>query len=137
LIESASPYLPAAESLAEKIFEQKICSPHRDERRRNSWQPSSLSPKHRRGMRSAIASRQRAGIREIKMRKTILTVAGSALIAMSAMQMASAAEHRSHKADRAAVSTNEQFRNSNAAWSTAVQPDWSRYNGGMSAPAGR
>ena len=51
------------------------------------------------------------------MRKTILTVFGAALIAVSAMQVASAAEHhRTHKADRAPVSTTEQFRNSNAAW---------------------
>jgi hypothetical protein len=69
------------------------------------------------------------------MRKTILTMLGSALIVASATQMAAAA-HRSHKADRAPVTANEQFRNSNAAW-PAAQPDWSRYNGGMSAPAGR
>jgi hypothetical protein len=75
---------------------------------------------------------------EIKMRKTILTLVGSALIAASATQMAAAApQHRSHKADRAPVTTNEQFRDSNAAW-PAAQPDWSRYgSGGLSAPAGR
>jgi hypothetical protein len=72
-----------------------------------------------------------------KMRKTILTILGSALIAASAAQMASAAQpHRSHKADRAPVTTNEQFRDSNAAW-PAAQPDWPRYSGGYSAPAGR
>ena len=72
------------------------------------------------------------------MRKTILTILGAALIVASATQMAAAAQsHRSHKADRAPVTTNEQFRNSNAAWESAAQPDWSRYNGGMSAPAGR
>jgi len=50
------------------------------------------------------------------MRKTILTLVGSALIAASATQMAAAAQpHRSHKADRAPVVTNEQFRDSNAA----------------------
>jgi hypothetical protein len=75
---------------------------------------------------------------EIKMRKTILTLVGFALIAASATQMAAAAQqHRSHKADRAPVTTNEQFRDSNAAW-PAAQPDWSRYSsGGLSAPAGR
>jgi hypothetical protein len=75
---------------------------------------------------------------EIKMRKTILTILGSALIAASAAPMASAAQpHRSHKADRAPVTTNEQFRNANAAW-PAAEPDWSRYSsGGLSAPAGR
>jgi hypothetical protein len=72
------------------------------------------------------------------MRKTILTILGSALIAASAAQMAAAAQmHRSHKADRAPVMTNEQLRDSNAAW-PAAQPDWSRYSsGGLSAPAGR
>jgi hypothetical protein len=75
-------------------------------------------------------------MREIKMRKTILTILGSALIAASATQMAAAAQsHRSHKADRAPVTTNERFRDSNAAW-PAAQPDWSRYSGGYSAPAG-
>jgi hypothetical protein len=71
------------------------------------------------------------------MKKTILTLTGSALIAASVMQMAAAAQpHRSPKADRAPVMTNEQFRDSNAAW-PAAQPDWSRYSGGLSAPAGR
>ena len=72
------------------------------------------------------------------MRKTILTLVGSALIAASATQVAAAAQqHRSHKADQAPVVTNEQFRDSNAAW-PAAQPDWSRYSsGGLSAPAGR
>jgi hypothetical protein len=55
---------------------------------------------------------------EMKMRKTILTVFGAALIAVSAMQAAAAAQHhRTHKVvARAPVSTTEQFRNSNAAW---------------------
>jgi hypothetical protein len=72
------------------------------------------------------------------MRKAILTMLGSALIVASATQMAAAAQsHRSHKADRAPVTANEQFRDSNAYLPLAAQPDWSRYNGGMSAPAGR
>jgi hypothetical protein len=73
------------------------------------------------------------------MRKTILTLLGSALIAASAAQMASAAQpHRSHKTDRVPATANEQFRNSNAAWEATAQPDWSRYgSGGLSAPAGR
>jgi hypothetical protein len=81
---------------------------------------------------------QNACFWEIKMRKTILIILGSAVIAASATQMAAAAQsHRSHKADRAPVTTNEQFRDSNAAW-PAAQPDWSRYSsGGLSAPAGR
>jgi hypothetical protein len=73
--------------------------------------------------------------REITMRKTILTVLGASLIAASTMQVAAAAE-RHHV--RKAVSA--QFRDSNAYAApayVAAQPDWSRYNGGMSAPAGR
>jgi hypothetical protein len=71
------------------------------------------------------------------MRKTILTVIGASLIAASTMQMAAAAEnHHTRNAVRAPAS--EQFRNSNAyAAPITIQPDWSRYNGGMSAPAGR
>ncbi len=71
------------------------------------------------------------------MRKTILTLLGASLITASTMQMVAAAEkHHARKIVRAPVS--EQFRDSNAyAAPIAVQPDWSRYNGGMSAPAGR
>jgi hypothetical protein len=78
------------------------------------------------------------------MRKTILTVIGAALIAGSAMSMASAAEQ--HRAHRAPVATTDQFRNSNAyeAPSVAVQPEWpgygygdGYYSRGFSAPAGR
>ena len=73
------------------------------------------------------------------MRKIILTALGAALIAASTAQMAAASErHHAAKTDRAVA--NEQFRNSNASvapGTTTVQPDWSRYNGGMSAPAGR
>jgi len=77
----------------------------------------------------------------MKMRKTILTVLGAALITASAMQMASAAEHRTHRAHRAPVTTNEQFRDSNAY--AAPQPEWpgygydGYYSHGFSAPAGR
>jgi hypothetical protein len=67
------------------------------------------------------------------MRKTILTILGASLMVASTVQIAAAAEH--HRIHRAPVS--EQFRNSNAyAAPVAVQPDWSRYSGGMSAPAG-
>jgi hypothetical protein len=76
----------------------------------------------------------------MKMRKTILTVLGAALITASAVQMASAAEH--HRYHRAPVGMNDQVRNSNAyAAPVAVQPEWSGYDGyyshGFSAPAGR
>lgn len=73
------------------------------------------------------------------MRKTILTVIAASLIAASTVPVAAASgRHHAGKADRAA--TNERFRNSNAYAAPApiaVQQDWSRYGGGMSAPAGR
>lgn len=72
------------------------------------------------------------------MRKTILVVLGATLVAATTVQMTAAAEHhRSHKADRAPVSTSQKFRNANANAPLAAQPDWSRYSGGFSAPAGR
>ena len=78
------------------------------------------------------------------MRKTILTILGSAALAASLVQVAAAAErHHVRKAERAPVS--QTYRNSNAwvdpyaqpGWSYA-EPNWSRYEGGaISAPAGR
>jgi hypothetical protein len=74
------------------------------------------------------------------MRKTILTILGSALLAASTAQIAFAAErHRGYKADRAPATVSEQARDANAyAWpASPAQPDWSRYKGGaVSAPAG-
>ncbi|TMJ54356.1 MAG: hypothetical protein E6G85_05295 [Alphaproteobacteria bacterium] len=84
------------------------------------------------------------------MRKTILTILGSAALAASFVQVAAATErHHVRKVERAPVS--QPYRNSNAwvdpyaqpNWSYA-QPDWSygqsnwsRYEGGaISAPAG-
>jgi hypothetical protein len=94
----------------------------------------------------ASAPRQRAGIWEIKkMRKTILTVVGAALIAASAVSTASAAE-RHQRYHRAPVGLSDQVRNSNAyvAPTVAVQPEWpgygygdGYYSHGFSAPAGR
>ncbi len=71
------------------------------------------------------------------MKRTILTLAGSALIALSAVQLAAASEHHRGKVNQRA---NSEFRNSNA-YATpapvATQPEWSyRYSGGFSAPAG-
>lgn len=75
------------------------------------------------------------------MRKTILTILASALLAATTVQIAAAAEHhRGYRADRAAAAASEQIRNANAdAWtSPAAEPGWSRYeSGGLSAPAGR
>jgi Ni/Co efflux regulator RcnB len=56
----------------------------------------------------------RASIAEIKMRKTLVTILCSALIAASSMQAAAAAEHHhTRKASRKPVMVNEQYRNSN------------------------
>jgi hypothetical protein len=74
------------------------------------------------------------------MRKTILTILGSALLAASTVQIAAAAEHdKGRKVYRTPAPMSEQFRDTNAYWpSPYAQPDWSRYqNGAESAPAGR
>jgi hypothetical protein len=78
----------------------------------------------------------------MKMRKTILTLVGSALIAAATMQMASAAEHHRYH-HRATVGLTDQIRNSNA-YVAPVQPEWpgygysdGYYSHGFSAPAGR
>ena len=72
------------------------------------------------------------------MRKTILTILGSALIVATSVQFATAAQRHQGKVDRA-VTSQQQSRNAYAAWpAPSVQPDWSsRYSGGFSAPAGR
>ena len=71
------------------------------------------------------------------MRKTILTLLGSALLATATAQLVAATDnHQGRKVHRAPASTIEQLRNSNAAWPQQVPPDWSRYSGGYSAPAG-
>ncbi|QDW40063.1 hypothetical protein FFI89_024740 [Bradyrhizobium sp. KBS0727] len=71
------------------------------------------------------------------MRKTILTILGSALIVSASVQFADAAQR--HHGNRA-VTSQQLGRNADAyaAWpAPAAQPDWSRYSGGYSAPAGR
>jgi hypothetical protein len=74
------------------------------------------------------------------MRKTILTIAGSALMALSAVQLAAASEHHGRAHHRAAAA---QFRNTNAYAApsyVAVRSESSGYgygySGGYSAPAG-
>ena len=86
------------------------------------------------------------------MRKTILTVFASSLLAASTVQFAAAAEHhRSHKLYRTHAPVSEDIRNSNAyyapdyyaptyasPWTQPDRSDYSRYqNGAESAPAGR
>ena len=74
------------------------------------------------------------------MQKTILTIAGSALIALFTVQFAAAASEQQSRAHHRTV-TSVQYRNSNAYMPpayVAVQPEWSGYySGGYSAPAGR
>lgn len=74
------------------------------------------------------------------MKKTILTLLGSALIAATAVQTASAAErHRVHRVARAPAQLSEPIRNANDSWQPLqAGTDLSRYqNGAYSAPAGR
>jgi hypothetical protein len=76
--------------------------------------------------------------KEMTMRKTILTVLGASLVAALTVQAATAAGHHENRRPERATA-GEQFRNSNAYAApayVAAQPDWSRYGGGMSAPAG-
>jgi hypothetical protein len=85
---------------------------------------------------------KRAPNKEInKMRKTILTILGSALLVASTVQIAAAAErHKYRKIYRAPAPVTEDFRNSNAYWPgpSSDYGYWSRYrNGPESAPAGR
>jgi hypothetical protein len=78
------------------------------------------------------------------MRKTILTVLGATLVAATTIQMAAASEHRARKAFSAPASqqfrapASQQFRNAEDSVAWSAQPGWySRYSGGISAPAGR
>jgi len=71
------------------------------------------------------------------MKKTVLTVAGVALLALSTAQLAAAAEPHHGRVHHRATA---EFRNSNAYAApayVAVQPEWSyRYSGGYSDMAG-
>ena len=73
------------------------------------------------------------------MRKTILTIVATMLLAGSTIQIASASEHhRTRHVARAPVAVSEPFRNANDYYGVpSAYPDWSRYSGGFSAPAGR
>jgi hypothetical protein len=68
------------------------------------------------------------------MRKTILTLLGASLIAVTTVQIASAAQ-RHNTRSTAPMSASERSRNSNA-YAASPEPEWSRYTGGISAPAG-
>jgi hypothetical protein len=73
------------------------------------------------------------------MRKTILTILATTLLAGSTIQIASASEHhRTRHVVRAPVVVSEPFRDANDYYGVpSAYPDWSRYSGGFSAPAGR
>ena len=72
------------------------------------------------------------------MRKSMLTIIGSALIVATSVQFAAAAQRHHGRADRA-VAIQQQSRNADAyaAWPAPAQSDVYRYSGGFSAPAGR
>ena len=68
------------------------------------------------------------------MKKTVLTIVGSALIVFSAVQMAAATEQH-HRVHHRAYS---EFRDTNAYAAPAyTASETSRYSGGFSDPAGR
>ena len=67
------------------------------------------------------------------MKKTILTIAGSALIALSTVQLAAATEQHHVRHHRAAT----EFRNSNAFVAPAYESGTDYSGGAISAPAGR
>jgi hypothetical protein len=71
------------------------------------------------------------------MKKTILTIAGSALVVLSAVQFAAAKEQNQRSVRHRTTVT--EFRNSNAfvAPTYESEPEAYRYSGGWSAPAGR
>jgi len=75
------------------------------------------------------------------MPKTILTLLASALIVVTSVQLADAAQRHHGKTNRAVVTQQQLNRNADAyaAWPEPVaQSDWAyRYSGGYSAPAGR
>jgi hypothetical protein len=90
------------------------------------------------GVQGAFVSPRTAQKGRLAMRKTILTILATALLTATTVQFAAAAErHQGRKAVRLTTPASDPFRNSNAAWpAQQVQPDWSRYTGGYSAPAG-
>lgn len=79
-------------------------------------------------------------MRKATLNNTILTIVGSALIAASTVQMASAAErHHVRKIDRTPVTTSEQFRNANNSMAQPQPFDANNYTEGqiLSQGAGR
>ena len=73
------------------------------------------------------------------MRKTVLAILATSLIVGSTLQMVTAAERHTHRADRARAVTSQKFRNVNdsLAW-PSVEQQLSNYSEGhvISAPAG-
>jgi hypothetical protein len=74
------------------------------------------------------------------MRKTILRILGASLITAATVQIAGATERHNNARSVAEMSISERARNSHAyapPAAFAAEPEWSRYSGGISAPAGR
>jgi hypothetical protein len=77
------------------------------------------------------------------MKRTILAIAGSALIVSSGIQLAGAAEHHQRRTHQR---TYPDFRDSNAyarppvgygyGYGSEAEPEWYRYSGGYSDMAG-
>jgi hypothetical protein len=81
------------------------------------------------------------------MRKTILTILGSALIVASTVQISAAAEQQNkHRTHRAPAPVSQTFRDSNAYYAPTdpsfapdyrwAQPDWSNHSRFEDVPAG-
>jgi hypothetical protein len=85
-----------------------------------------------------LVTRQRSRTWRTKMRKTILTILGAALIASSVVPLASASEQQqARKPVRALVQANQSFRQSNdAMWSRPqATRDWISYENRAGAGA--
>jgi hypothetical protein len=84
--------------------------------------------------------------RRFAMRKTILTLLGSALIVASTIQIAAAAEQqKKHRIHRAPAPVSQSVRDSNAYYAPTepsyapapwAQPDWSNHSRYEDVPAG-
>src|SRR5258705_12447997 len=89
--------------------------------------------------RGAIASKAKSANGRTNMRKTILTILGSALIAATSGQFAAAAQRHQPRAARGVTSQQPLGRNadSSSAWpAPTVHSAWFPSSGGESAPAG-
>ena len=71
------------------------------------------------------------------MRNSLLATLSAIAISAATTQFAAAGERQHVRKPVPATATTTQFRNANASWTAQqAQPDWYRYSGGYSAPAG-